>query len=206
MDIGGMTQLLGGINNQQNNNNQAQQAPAIPGAPAQQTGNNVGTDFGAAALFEPTPVSDTIQQQTPQSVQQMWNHHQQQVDSFRRMIETLINQQAERQGLAFGNFMPNEIEVTPEMRAEAAEMVEEGGYFSVEETAARIIGFAVALSGGDERHIATLERGMERGFAMAERMWGDQLPEISQQTHEAVREAFEQWRTGGVDAIALLNR
>ena len=205
MDISGMTQLLGGVNNQQNNN-PAQQTSAIPGAPTPPAGNNAGTDFGAAAIFEPTPLPDTINQHTPQSVQQMWNSHQQQVDSFRRMIETLINQQAERQGLAFGTFTPNQVEVTPEMRAEAAEMVEEGGYFSVEETAARIIGFAVALSGGDERHIAALERGMERGFAMAERMWGDALPEISQQTHEAVREAFEQWRTGGVEAIALLNR
>jgi hypothetical protein len=92
------------------------------------------------------------------------------------------------------------------MRAEAAEMIAEGGYFSVEETAARILDFAVAISGGDPARIAALESAVERGFAQAERMFGGEMPEISHQTLAAVREGFEQWRTDGAGAIALLNR
>jgi len=208
MDLNGVTQLLGGVNNQQgNNNNVNNNQPAIPGAPPappaqpQTLPGSIDSNFGEAGVFEPSG-------QTPQpgNVQQMWNAHQQQVDSFRRMIETLLNRQAEQQGLANGTWFPGQVEVTPEMRAEASDMIGEGGYFSVEETAARLISFAVAISGGDERMIDRLEQAVEMGFVQAERMFGGELPQISHDTLAAVREGFQQWREGGVGNIALMNR
>jgi hypothetical protein len=86
-------------------------------------------------------------------------------------------------------------------------MIDEGGYFSVEETAARMLDFAVAISGGDPARIDVLRNAVERGFAQAERMFGGELPEISHQTLEAVMNGFDEWAAAGsASAISLLNR
>ncbi|MCL2218095.1 MAG: hypothetical protein FWB91_13900, partial [Defluviitaleaceae bacterium] len=117
-----------------------------------------------------------------------------------------LNQQAERQGLANG-WSIRDIEITPEMRAEAQAMIDEGGYFSVEETAARMLDFAVALTGGDPNRIEVMRDAVQRGFRQAERMFGGELPEISHQTLQAVMDGFDEWAAAGsASAITLLNR
>jgi hypothetical protein len=84
-------------------------------------------------------------------------------------------------------------------------MIDEGGYFSVESTAARMLDFAVAISGGDPSRIDVLRDAVERGFVQAERMFGGELPEISHQTLEAVRNGFDEWaEAGSASAISLL--
>jgi len=204
MDINGVNQLFNGVNN---NPNQAQGA--------QNNQNNPFTPF-QPTVADLAPVSDIYvpgeQPQTPQSftpdmnrVRELWSQHEARVDSFRRMVETLLGQQAERQGLADG-WSINDIEVTDEMRSEAQAMVDEGGYFSVEATAGRILDFAVALSGGDPERIDLLRGAVERAFTEVERMFGGELPEITQQTHAAVMEGFDQWQAAGsASAIVLLN-
>ena len=140
-------------------------------------------------------------------MEQLWNHHHQQVEAFRRMMETLFNRQAQEQGIALGEWNIEDVLITDEMRAAAREQVDEGGYFSVENTAARILDFAVAISGGDADRIDVLRGAIEQAFENAERIWGGQLPEISQQTRAAVMEGFDQWQNAGsAAAIALLNR
>lgn len=201
MDMNGVTQLLNGAQSaaQSNQGNQATNSPTTAPVQVQAT----PTADLAAAVY--TQGEQTTFQPDMARVSEMWNSHQQQVDSFRRMIETLLNQQASRQGLAQG-WQISDIEITPEMRAEAEEMIGEGGYFSVEETAARILDFAVAISGGDPARIDLLERAVERGFQQAERMFGREMPQISHDTMQAVRDGFNQWREGGAGAIELLNR
>jgi hypothetical protein len=192
--LSSVTQNQNAQGNQNNN--------AVPPGTAVTLPGNITGDSGSAAVY--TPGSNTFQPDMNR-VNELWNSHREQVDSFRRMIESLFNQQAQRQGLADG-WSLSDIEITPEMRAEAEEMIAEGGYFSVEETAARLLDFAVALSGGDPSRIDVLQRAVERGFAQAERMFGGEMPEISHQTLAAVQEGFDQWREGGVSAIELLNR
>jgi hypothetical protein len=210
MDISNVSQLISGLNNpptQGNQNNQA--APPVP-VPTQapDTGTAAGTDFGAAGTYQQGQQAATATSFAPDMnrVRELWNQHQARVDSFRQMVETLLGQQAERQGLSQG-FSIRDIEVTDEMRAEASEMVAEGGYFSVEETAARMLDFAVALTGGDPARIELMRDAVERGFAQAERMFGGELPEISHQTLEAVMNGFDEWAAAGsASAITLLNR
>ena len=146
------------------------------------------------------------------------------VESFRRMVETLMNQQAERQGIANGTSLRDlmeqhgglrgfkidwnnaDVEITDEMRAEAAEMVAEGGYFSVENTAARILDFEVALTGGDPSKIDTMRGAVQKAFDQTERIFGKELPEITMKTHEAVMNGFNEWaEAGSASAITLLN-
>jgi len=212
MDMGSVTQLLSGVNNQNAQGNQGTQSnSAIPGTPPTPASATADTDFGSAGVYEPgaaTPQATSQQTFRPDMnrVRELWSNHQAQVDSFRRMVETLLNQQAERQGLANG-WSLRDIEVTDEMRAEAQAMIDEGGYFSVEETAARMLDFAVAITGGDPARIDLMRDAVERGFRQAERMFGGELPEISHQTLQAVRDGFDEWEAAGsASAISLLNR
>jgi hypothetical protein len=108
--------------------------------------------------------------------------------------------------LATGTWTPDQIEVTDEMRAAAQAEIAEGGYFSVDVTATRILDFAVAISGGDPARIDVLRGAIEQGFAEAERIWGRELPEISRQTRDAVMNGLDQWAANGrTSDIALLN-
>jgi len=94
-----------------------------------------------------------------------------------------------------------------ETRAAAQAEIAEGGYYSVDETASRILNFAVALSGGDPNKIDLLRNAVMQGFGAAEKSWGDKLPDITQRTLEAVKNGFDEWAAAGnANAISLLNR
>lgn len=143
-------------------------------------------------------------------MREIWRDHDHHVESFRRLVEGLLNDQAERTGLAgidWSRFRNSELEVDDATRTAAQEAIGEGGPFSVEAVATRLLDFAVAVSGGDPSRIAVLRRAVERGFEAAERQWGGELPEISQNTLEAVMEGFDQWQeAGNASAITLLQQ
>ena len=142
-------------------------------------------------------------------MREIWRDHDSNVDSFRRLVEGILEQQSIQSGLAgidWNQFRDPNLQVDEATRTAAQEAIGEGGAFSVEAVATRLLDFAVAISGGDPSRIATLQRAVERGFEAAERQWGGELPEISQRTRDAVMEGFDQWReAGNSNAIALLN-
>ncbi|MCL2240740.1 MAG: hypothetical protein FWC07_12400, partial [Defluviitaleaceae bacterium] len=162
-----------------------------------------------AGVYTPsgqTPADETRGLPDRARMEQLWNHHHQQVESFRRMMEALFNRQAQEHGIAVGDWNPQDVPLTDEMRAAAQEQIDEGGYFSVEETARRILDFAVAISGGDPERLEVLRGAIEQAFENAERIWGGELPEISQQTRAAVMEGLDQWAANGDPRdILLLN-
>ena len=145
-------------------------------------------------------------------MREIWQDHDRHVESFRRLVEGLLNRQADRAnaaGIQWNRNDPNAmVEIDDETRTAAQEAIGEGGFFSVEAVAARLLDFAVAISGGDPSRIEVLQRAVERGFEAAERQWGGTLPEISQRTREAVMNGFEQWRESGnaADIELLANR
>jgi hypothetical protein len=200
MDISNVSKLITGA---------SQGNPPMPGVPptVASVGADVGTDFGAAGVYvqgeqAAEPESFTVDKER---VSQMWSAHEERVESFRQMVETLLGKQAERQGLAEG-WSLQDIEITPEMRAEAEEMLEEGGYFSVDETATRILDFAVALTGGDPSKIESMREAVQLGFDQAESKFGE-MPEISHETLAAVMNGFDEWAAeGSASAITLLNK
>ncbi|EOI0434029.1 hypothetical protein ACMF5D_001879 [Campylobacter jejuni] len=64
---------------------------------------------------------------------------------------------------------------------ELQQLVSEDGFFGVENTANRIADFVIK-GGGDD--VEKLKKGLE-GFEQAEKMWGGELPQISQNTIDA---------------------
>lgn len=82
---------------------------------------------------------------------------------------------------------------TPEEIAAAQEQIADGGYYSVDAVAGRIMDMAKALSGGDTSKSELLRNAVIKGFSEAEKAWGGKLPEICQKTYDAVMKAFDEW-------------
>lgn len=54
--------------------------------------------------------------------------------------------------------------------------------------------FAKALAGDDPEKLESMYSAVKDGFKQAQKMWGDDLPEICSETFKAVEEGFENWR------------
>lgn len=79
-------------------------------------------------------------------------------------------------------------------KLEAQEAISEDGYWGVEQTSQRIFDFALALTGGDEDKMDDMLAAFDKGFEAATKAWGSELPEISQQTKEAVYAKFDEYK------------
>jgi hypothetical protein len=198
--------------------------PTPPQAQTAQATQNTPTPPVAASathdVYEPiAPTSETTQTSANAATQarrysadvgrmrEIWAEHDLQIQSFRRLVEALLQRQASTVGEPWNFNDPDAmVEIDAETRAVAQEAIEAGGYFSVDAVATRLLDFAVAISGGDPSRIEVLRDAVQRGFEAAERQWGGELPEISHQTFEAVMNGFNQWQEAGTSAaITLLN-
>lgn len=65
---------------------------------------------------------------------------------------------------------------------EAAELISEDGIFGIKQTAERIADFIIQNAAGNVERLRAGREGMLQGFAEAEKLWGSELPEISQHT------------------------
>lgn len=123
----------------------------------------------------------------------------QHASSFQAMISKMFEQQGITWNQSSGETLSellSRITVDPATRAKAAESVSEKGYWGVEQTSARILDFAKAISGGDPSKIETLKKAFERGFGDAAKKFGN-LPDISHKTYEAVMKGFDEWENSG---------
>jgi hypothetical protein len=88
--------------------------------------------------------------------------------------------------LSSGNFT-----VDAATKAQAQADIAEDGYWGVSQTSQRILDFATALTGGDPDKIEEMRAAFEKGYQQAQKTWGGNLPEISQQTYDAVLAGFD---------------
>ena len=70
----------------------------------------------------------------------------------------------------------------------------DGGYWSVDETAKRLVDFAKAISGSDPSKAEDMRKAIDKGFGDATKSWGRELPEISAKTHDRVNELLDDWK------------
>ena len=95
------------------------------------------------------------------------------------------------QFLASGNYTVDEL-----AKEQAQKSLEEGGYWSVEETSNRIVDFAKALTGGDPSKVEDMRSAIEQGFKEATKTWGKDLPDITKDTYNAIQTKLDQWASG----------
>jgi hypothetical protein len=80
---------------------------------------------------------------------------------------------------------------------EAQKAISEGGDYSVDAVATRIMKMAEGLAGGDTSKIAVLRNAVEKGFSAAGLDFEDatksKLPQICQDTYKEVMKRFDEW-------------
>lgn len=118
-------------------------------------------------------------------------------------MRSLVEQLITGQGKAFGkahsdddiwSFLASgDFTVTEAAKKQAQEDISEDGYWGVKQTSERIIDFAKALTGGDPSKIDKMRKAFEKGFKEATKTWGKDLPDISNQTYDAVMKGFDDW-------------
>jgi hypothetical protein len=86
-----------------------------------------------------------------------------------------------------------EINLSEISQEEAQSLIEDDGYFGVEQTSDRIVDFAVGLSGDDTSRLDAIKQGVEQGFQEALDAFGGWLPDISYATYNTVMEKLDIW-------------
>ena len=99
------------------------------------------------------------------------------------------------------------LEVDEETRAQAQEDISEDGYWGVEQTSDRIVTFAKALAGDNLELAQQMYEAVKEGFKQAGVEWGEDLPDISNQTMEATYKKLDEWiaSLGGSTEVAANN-
>lgn len=132
-------------------------------------------------------------------VQQMLDENTQKVEQFKTLIQSIVSKQGNKSYAAgmntssnLKNFFSN-LQVDANTIAQAKADVADDGYWGVDKTSERILDFAKAIAGNDPDNIQKMRDAVEKGFGQAAKMWGDELPEISQKTYDKVMSGFDEW-------------
>jgi len=68
---------------------------------------------------------------------------------------------------------------------EAGELLSSEGFFGIEQTSSRVANFAIEISGDNLQALKEARKGIVKGFEEAEKLWNNNLPEISYKTQES---------------------
>ncbi len=114
------------------------------------------------------------------------------INDFKETIRRMIAKQGETSNLTlFGQ----KLNVTVEDSQKAAATIAEGGEYSIDAVATRIMDMAKALSSGDKSKIPLLRNAVKKGFEAAglELNDGAGLPDICNKTYDEIMRRFDEW-------------
>ena len=118
-------------------------------------------------------------------------------------LRSLVEKMMTKQGVAIGTadsmwsfLAKGDFTVDEATRAQAQADIADDGYWGVDQTSDRILDFAKALSGNDPEKADLLLDAFKKGFKEATKSWGQDLPDLSQRTYDAVVEKFNKWKNG----------
>ena len=158
------------------------------------------TDTGVVYEKSSGQTSGTVTKKTDNAlVNKLKADAEQRTSQLRSLVEKMMTKQGVAIGtadsmwsfLAKGNFTVDEA-----TRAQAQADIADDGYWGVDQTSDRILDFAKALSGNDPEKADLLLDAFKKGFKEATKSWGQDLPDISQRTYDAVVEKFNKWKNG----------
>lgn len=145
----------------------------------------------AAAVYDKSKLSEDDRKTIVAQLKADQEKRQSQLtDLVHNMLNTQTNTfgQANNiwQFLSKGNFT-----VDAETQKKAQEAISEDGYWGVKQTSDRIVSFATALAGDDQKQLEKMRDAFLKGYKQAEKTWGGKLPDISKRTYDAVLEKFD---------------
>lgn len=115
-------------------------------------------------------------------------------------MQSLVTDMFKKQGITIGNademwrrLASGDFTADADTIAQAKEDISEDGYWGVKQTSERIFSFALALTNGDEKQMEKMVSAVEKGFSLATKAWGKELPQISSDTHSAIMDKFDNW-------------
>lgn len=114
------------------------------------------------------------------------------INDFKETIRKMIVKQGEKSNLTL---LGRKLNVSVEDSQKAAESIADGGEYSVDAVATRIVDMAMSLSGGDKTKISLLRDAVKKGFEAAglEFNEGKRLPDICSKTYDEIMERFDKW-------------
>lgn len=125
------------------------------------------------------------------SAEQLQEAEAARLESFRRMLQSMVAKQGQQSNLSMFGL---DFNVTEADSLKAAQSIAEGGEYSVEAVATRILDMAKALSGGDSSKIGELRDAVIAGFKAAGVELGGKLPGISTDTYNECMKRFDDWQ------------
>lgn len=66
-------------------------------------------------------------------------------------------------------------------------------FWGAEKTANRILDFAKALAGDDEKAFGKMKAAVEKAFGECEGIWGGKLPSVCYETKDLIAKGFDEW-------------
>ena len=148
------------------------------------------TDTGVVYEKSSGQTSGTVTKKTDYAlVNKLKADAEQRTSQLRSLVEKMMT----KQGVAIGTA---DFTVDEATRAQAQADIADDGYWGVDQTSDRILDFAKALSGNDPEKADLLLDAFKKGFKEATKSWGQDLPDISQRTYDAVVEKFNKWKNG----------
>jgi len=155
-----------------------------------------GKTNDTGVVYEPSSVGKMSDSERAVLVQKL----KADVASRTSQLTDIVHQMISKQGNAYGQandiwkfLASGDFTVDAQTKAQAQADIAEDGYWGVNQTSGRIYDFAMALAGDDEDKMKEMQKAFEKGFKLAEKKWGGELPEISQQTYDAVNKKFEEY-------------
>lgn len=153
------------------------------------------------AVYEASPKVDSGDYS--QKISAMLAESKQRTAEFQDLFAKYLGGQAKNYGIATWskeNMEKAFANATPEDVAAAQAAISEGGYYSVDAVATRIMDMAMALAGGDPEKIGVLRDAVEKGFAQAGEVFGAALPQICQDTRSEIMARFDEWKASASGA------
>ncbi len=134
-------------------------------------------------------------------------------EMIKKMMQANLNNQANAYGMSEGSqnlikeiFGSLEEGIPPlaTTKEQAKKAIQEGGAYSIDAVASRIMKMAKALGGNDPEKIDILKDAVKQGFKQAgmdfKKMSGQKLPQICLDTYDEVMKRFDDWKKEGAVA------
>ena len=130
--------------------------------------------------------------------------------SLQSLVEKLLNKQGNTFNLANGKnlastFREAALNADAKTIQDAKNSIGEDGYWGVNQTSDRLVSMAIALAGGDTDKADEMMAAIEKGYKLATKAWGEDLPSICKQTMDATRQKMDDWKNGVTTAADYSN-
>lgn len=149
----------------------------------------------------------TLSKENQNIISQLKADAEQRTAQLRSLVESMISKQNKTYQTGsltdsdmYSLLRSGKLSVTPEVRAQAAADIADDGYWGVEQTSERLFSFAKAISGDDTKKVDELLKAMEKGFKLATKSFGGNLPDICQKTLDKATEKLKSWAKESKDA------